>query len=151
MGEKIPRSSALRLLRLKYPKRVHAFNVGQRHTSVVWSMTRTGLCLIAPAMAGENSVKRGQDTHVRVWLSAGAALDPRSLPRDDDGGSAHAAARVRLAQSAAHGDDSGQPYAAVDTGIGCAGRIRRSQTAGVTPDLPSRRLRTRLDGRRQFG
>jgi len=60
-------------------------------------------------------------------LQPDAALDTSGLFRDDGGRPALAAALICRAQAQAHGDDSGQPHAAIDAGVGQPRWIRRSQ------------------------
>jgi transposase len=51
-------------------------------------------------------------------LSAGATVDSSPVLRGHDGGFAYAAAGVRRTQGATHRDGGGQPYTAIDAGVG---------------------------------
>ena len=74
------------------------------------------------ALAGEDGGALADDAQRSAAVAGGvpadATLDTSRMLRDHGGGSAFAAARVRGAQAAAHGDGGGQPDAAVHAGVG---------------------------------
>ncbi len=106
----------LTLCREDAPQREHSLRAG----STVFAT------LCAPATSGASC---RAICPVDGGLSADTALDAGRGLRDAGGGCAFAAARVRRTQATDNGDDRGQPHAAVDAGIGSAGKIRRRQAA----------------------